>query len=59
MGVGAVTRRRGRGGGGERRREKKEDPLGAFIVLVVRGRQAVRLPMVKTRHQNPRPHSSR
>ena len=53
-------RRRGRGGGkGERRREKREDPLGVFIVLVVRGRQAARLLMVETRHQNPRPHSSR
>lgn len=60
MGVGAVTRRRGRGGGRvERRREKREDPLGVFIVLVVRGRQAARLLMVETRHQNPRPHSSR
>ena len=53
-------RRRGRGGGrGERRTEKREDLLGAFTVLVVRGKQAVRLPRVETRHQNPRPHSSR
>ena len=60
MGVEAVMRRRGRGGGrGERRREKREDPLGVFIVLVVRGRQAARLPRVETRHENPRPHSSR
>ena len=59
MVVEVVTRRRGRRGRGVERRGKRNSPLGAFMVLVVRGRQAVRLPMVETRHQDPRPHSSR
>ena len=57
MEVEAVMRRRGRRRGVERR-GKRNSPLGASVVLVVRGRQAAWLLMVETRHQNPRPHSS-
>ena len=59
MEVEVVTRRRGRRGRGVKKRGKKNSPLGASMVLVVRGRQAAWLLMVETRHQNPRPHSSR
>ena len=56
---GRGVKRRGRKGRGVGRRGKRSSRLGAFMVLVVRGRQAVRLPMVETRHRDPRPHSSR